>query len=93
TFVANGNTYYYGNNGYSCSSGPGYEPLSIAATSNKVQFKLALEAHQQGKTSFVVFCNDCARLGIERWVVCTEKMTCTYFNKAGQELLVEPIRG
>ena len=29
--------------------------------------------------------------GIEKWVVCLQKMTCTYYDKAGNEILTEQI--
>lgn len=93
TFVSNGNTTYYGSNDYKVSGGPRYEPLNISDISNEVQFKADLKAHQQGKTSFPIFCADCARLGIEKWRVSLKKMTCTYYDKSGQEVLVEEIPG
>jgi len=33
----------------------------------------------------------CATFGIEKWQVSIEKMTCTYYDKAGNEILVELI--
>jgi uncharacterized protein YbcV (DUF1398 family) len=33
----------------------------------------------------------CATLGIEKWEIGMDKMTCTYFDKAGNEILVEQI--
>jgi uncharacterized protein YbcV (DUF1398 family) len=41
----------------------------------------------------MTFCSDCAKSGIEKWIVCMEKMTCTYFDKAGNEMLEEMIPG
>jgi uncharacterized protein YbcV (DUF1398 family) len=29
--------------------------------------------------------------GIEKWEICMDKMTCIYFDKAGNEILVEAI--
>ena len=90
-FVADGNVYYYGEDDYKVSSGSKYEKLNVVATSDKVQFEADLKAHQQGKTNYPTFCNDCAKSGIEKWEVNMEKMTCTYFDKAGNELLAEII--
>ena len=91
TYVSDGHTVYYGKNPFSIRSGAKYEALLIAGQSNKAQFLKDLNAHQQGKTSFPVFCNDCAKSGIEKWIVDMNKMTCTYYDKAGEEMLVETI--
>ncbi len=91
TFVEDGHTDYYGKENYKTSSAPKYNQLSITAPSNAVQFKLDLKAHQQGKTDYPTFCSDSAKSGVEKWVVDMNKMTCTYYDKAGNEMLVEII--
>lgn len=89
TFVADGHTDFFGANDYKTSSMAKYDALTIATTSQAEQFKSDLVAHQQGKTNFLTFCNDCAKSGIEKWAVCMNKMTCTYYDKAGNKILVE----
>jgi uncharacterized protein YbcV (DUF1398 family) len=91
TFVACGNTDYYGAGDYKVSGAERYTALSLADTSNAAQFKADLQAHQQGRTDFPSFCKDCARSGIAKWAVSIEKMTCTYYDKSGNEILVEKI--
>lgn len=91
TFVADGHTRYYGNNHFKISTPVKYDAKSIAETSNATQFKSDLKAHQQGKTDYPTFCADCAKSGIEKWTVNMEKMTCTYYDKAGTEILEEQI--
>ncbi len=91
TFVADGHTDYYGENDYKITSPATYEKLIVAGESNKVQFKTDLKKHQESKTDYPTFCTDCAKSGIEKWAVCTEKMTCTYFDKARNEIYVEEI--
>jgi uncharacterized protein YbcV (DUF1398 family) len=90
-FVSDGHTLYHGSNGFNTLSGPKYSILNIAGQSNRTQFQQDLKAHQQGKTDYPAFCLDCAKNGIEKWVVNMSKMTCTYFDKAGSEILVEEI--
>jgi uncharacterized protein YbcV (DUF1398 family) len=58
---------------------------------NLEQFKSDLKAHQQGKTDYPTFCRDCAKSGIEKWIVSMNQMTCTYYDKAGNDLLTEII--
>jgi uncharacterized protein YbcV (DUF1398 family) len=91
TFVTDGHTDYYGNDGYKTSSTGRYHALKIEDASNAEQFKADLKAHQQGKTDYPTFCNDCAKSGIEKWAVSMDKMTCTYYDKSGNEMLVEVI--
>lgn len=91
TFVTDGHTEYYGDNDFKTSSAAKYDALTIAQVSNIEQFKADIKAHQQGKTDYPTFCNDCAKSGIEKWAVCMDKMTCTYYDIAGKELLIEQI--
>jgi uncharacterized protein YbcV (DUF1398 family) len=91
TFVRDGHTDYYGTNDYKTTSPAKYEALTVVEVSNAEQFKADLKAHQQGKTDYPTFCNDCAKSGIEKWAVNIDKMTCTYYDKAGNEILVEQI--
>ena len=91
TFVTDGHTDYFGANGYKTSSVARHDGLKIAETPNKEQFKMDLKEHQQGKTDYQTFIEMCATFGIEKWVVCIDKMSCTYYDKMGNEILVEPI--
>ncbi|MBP6810705.1 MAG: DUF1398 domain-containing protein [Saprospiraceae bacterium] len=91
TFVADGHTDYHGANDYTAKVPAKYDPLVIADTANAEQFKAELLAHQQGKTDFLTFIKMCATFGIEKWAINMDKMTCTYFDKAGNEMLVEEI--
>jgi uncharacterized protein YbcV (DUF1398 family) len=90
-YVADGHVIYYGSNGYTAKSPAKYQILDIADNCNDAQFKSDLKAHQNGKTDYSTFCNDAAKSGIEKWVVSMEKMTCTYFDKVGNVILVEEI--
>lgn len=91
TYVNNGHTDYFGINDYKTSSVAKYDELTIAQDSNIEQFKSDIKAHQQGKTGYLTFCSDCAKSGIEKWEVCLEKMTCTYYDLVGNKILVEQI--
>ena len=91
TFVSDGHTDFFGSGNYKTSSTAKYDILRIADTSKAEQFKSDLIAHQQGKTDYFTFCNDCAKSGIEKWAVSMDKMTCIYFDKAGNEILAERV--
>jgi uncharacterized protein YbcV (DUF1398 family) len=91
TYVSDGHIDYHGANNYTAKVPAKYQPLAIADVSNVEEFKAELLAHQQGKTDFLTFIKMCAETGIEKWEICMDKMTCTYFNKADNIILVEQI--
>ena len=91
TFVTDGHTDYFGANNYKATIPAKYEALTIADISNADNFKADLKAHQQGETDYLTFIRMCARFGIEKWEVRIDKMTCTYYDKAENEILVEQI--
>lgn len=91
TFVTDGHTDYYGDNGFTVSTMPVYDKLTIADGSNTATFKADLKAHQQGKTDYPAFCADCAKSGIEKWVMDMQQMTCTYYDLQGNEILAETV--
>ena len=91
TWVKDSHTEYFGANGYRTSSTPMYENLVVAQSASKINFEHYLKTHQQGKTDYFTFCKHCAETGIENWFVNLDKMTCTYYDKTGNEILVEHI--
>jgi uncharacterized protein YbcV (DUF1398 family) len=90
-YVTDGHIDYHGANDYTAKVPAKYDPLVIADLSKYEEFKAALVAHQQGKTDFLTFIRMCAIYGIEKWTICMDKMTCTYYDKAENEILVEEI--
>ena len=41
--------------------------------------------------SGAIFCRDCAKSGVEKWIVDMADMTCTYYDKEGDPFLKETI--
>ena len=91
TFVFDNHTNYFGNDNFSISSDGFSETLPIANESNIEQFKSDLKSHQQGNTDYMTFLKDCAKSGVEKWIVVMDKMTCSYYDKNGNEMLAEKI--
>jgi len=91
TYVKDGHTDYHGANNYTVTVPAKYEPLIIADTVKKDAFKAELLAHQQGKTTYLSFIKICAIFGIEKWEICMDTMSCIYYDKAGNEILVETL--
>lgn len=91
SYVTDGHIDYHGANNYTARVPKKYEILTIVDRPKTEEFKAELLAHQQGKTDYLTFIKMCAGTGIEKWIVNLDKMTCTYFDKAGNEILVEQI--
>lgn len=91
TFVIDSHTEYYGNNNYQVKSQPKYKSLTIVDKSSNDKFIQYLKLHQRGETDYFTFCRHCAETGVEKWIVLLDKMTCTYYDKSGNKLLVEKI--
>lgn len=90
-YVNDGHIDYHGKSGHTTEVPAKYEAMVIADVSQNEEFKAALLDHQVGKTDFLTFIKMCATFGIEKWEICMDKMTCTYFDKAGNEVLIEQI--
>lgn len=90
-YVADGHVEYHGANNHTAIAPAKYDALPIAEMVDMDTFKSEILAHQQGKTDYLTFINMCAETGVEKWQVCMNKMTCTYYDKSGNEVLEEAI--
>ena len=91
TYVTDGHIDYHGVNDYTVNVTSKYEPIVIVDNPKPEEFKVELSAHQQGKTDYLTFIKMCAETGIEKWAISMDKMTCTYYDKAANKILVEEI--
>jgi uncharacterized protein YbcV (DUF1398 family) len=91
TYVADGHADYHGTGGHTAKLPAKYAPLVIAGLPDKKRFQAELKAHQNGKTDFLTFIRMSAEYGIEKWQICMEQMTCTYYDRSGNSVLVEEI--
>lgn len=89
--VKNGQTTYHGANGFRISSDPIYAEKAISVKASPIAVQQIIAAHQQGKTNFLTFCQQVADAGVEKWVVDTHAMLCTYFDVNGNSMVAEPI--
>ncbi|MET3501359.1 uncharacterized protein YbcV (DUF1398 family) [Mucilaginibacter rubeus] len=91
--VKDGHTVYIGANGFQLSSDPVYPEKKIAAQPLPATVKQVITEHQQGKSDFLTFCTLVADAGVEKWVVDTEAMLCTYYDLSGITVVAEHIPG
>ncbi len=91
SYLTDGHSEYFGKGGYKVISPPAHERLSIAENSDKDNFLKHLKLHEQGKTSYLEMSQGLADSGIEKWTVNTSEIIMIFYDKAGNEMLVEKI--
>lgn len=89
--VKDGHTVYHGANRFRISADPVYPEKAISKQSSSAALKQIIAEHQQGKSDFPTFCSLVADAGVEKWVVDTQGMVCTYYDLAGNSMVTEPI--
>jgi uncharacterized protein YbcV (DUF1398 family) len=68
-----------------------HEVLPVAATSQRETFLQHLGRHERRETSYLEMSRGLAQSGIEKWTVDMGRMTMTFYDMAGGEMLVEEI--
>jgi uncharacterized protein YbcV (DUF1398 family) len=89
--VQNGVTVYHGAVGHTITADAMYPELTINAHPSAEALRHAIRIHQQGQTDFLTFCEQAADAGVERWVIDTQNMLCSYLDAQGHLLVAEPI--
>jgi uncharacterized protein YbcV (DUF1398 family) len=90
-YVADGHTEYLGEGNYRIPSEAKYKSLHVAEKGDPINLKKFLKAHQEGKSNYPEFCQQAAESGVEKWTVDLKKMTCCYYDKTGNIMIMEEI--
>jgi len=91
SYLADGHSEYFGQGDHKVVSPPVHEVLPVAETSQREMFLQHLSRHEQRQTTYLEMSRGLAQSGIEKWTVDTGRMTMTFYDKAGNEMLVEQI--
>lgn len=91
SYVCDGHSEFFGSGGYSLESPANHERVIVADASNRERFIEHLQLHSQQKTSYMEMSKGLADSGIEKWTMDTTALTVTYYDKAGNEILLEKI--
>jgi uncharacterized protein YbcV (DUF1398 family) len=89
--VKDGRTVYHGADDFQVSGDPFYPEKIISDKPSPDAVRQIIAEHQQGKSDFLTFCSLVAAAGVEKWVVDTRAMLCTYYDLSGNNLVAEPI--
>jgi len=91
SYLTDGHSEYFGQGGYSVASPAVHEVLSIAETGQREMFLQHLRRHERNETTYLEMSRGLAQSGIEKWTVDTGRMTMTFYDEAGIEMLVERV--
>jgi|SRR6185437_12343885 len=89
--VADGSFVYYGANGHRADREGSYGPLTIGRPASAAALREAITRHQQGLSDFPTFCRQAAEAGVEKWVIDTQRMVCSYYSSDGAAMVEEAI--
>ena len=92
SYLADGHSEYFGQGGHSVVSPAVHEVLAVAESGQLETFLEHLRRHERRETTYLEMSRGLAQSGIEKWTVDTAKMTMTFYDKAGREMLVEQIK-
>ncbi len=90
SYLADGHSEYFGQ-GHRAVSPPVHEVLAVAETSQRETFLDHLRRHERRETTYLEMSSGLAQSGIKKWTVDTVRMTMTFYDTAGREMLVEQI--
>jgi uncharacterized protein YbcV (DUF1398 family) len=91
SYLADGHSEYFGQGGHRVVSPPVHDVLPVAATGQRETFLQHLGRHERRETTYLEMSRGLAQSGIEKWTVDMGRMTMTFYDKAGREMLVEQI--
>jgi uncharacterized protein YbcV (DUF1398 family) len=91
SYLADGHSEYFGQGGHTVVSPPVHEVLPVAESSQRERFLQHLRRHELRQTTFLEMSRGLAQSGTEKWTVDMGRMTMTFCDKAGIEMLVEQI--
>jgi uncharacterized protein YbcV (DUF1398 family) len=91
SYLADGHSEYFAQGGQRVVSPPVHPMLAIVETSQRETFLQHLGRHERRETTYLEMSRGLAESGIEKWTVDTDRMTMTFYDKAGTEMLVEQI--
>lgn len=92
SFPSDGHSEYIGEDGYKVVGSATHETLAVAEVASPDQLRHHLQRHNRGETSYVEMSKGLAASGIAKWTFDTKRMTISYWDSAGDDVLVEDIR-
>jgi uncharacterized protein YbcV (DUF1398 family) len=92
SYLVDGHSEYFGRDGYRVVSPAVHEVFAVAESGERETFLGHLGRHERSETTYLEMSRGLAQSGIEKWTVDTGRMTMTFYDKTGREMLVEQIK-
>jgi uncharacterized protein YbcV (DUF1398 family) len=89
SYLSDGHTEYFAEDGRSVVSAPVHEVLPVNDASDREKVIEHLGLHELGRTSYLEMSKGLADSGVEKWTVDTNAMTLAYVDKQGREFVTE----
>jgi uncharacterized protein YbcV (DUF1398 family) len=89
SFITDGHSEYYGQDGHKVVSPAVHEVFQVSDTSDKAAFLDYMKLVEQGGIGYEEMSRRLAEIGVEKWAFDTQALTIAYYDKAGQVLLAE----
>jgi len=91
SYLADGHSEYFAQGGHRVVSPPVHDVLPVAATGQRETLLQHLGRHERRETTYLEMSRGLGQSGIDKWTVDMGRMTMTFYDKAGREMLVEQI--
>lgn len=92
SFLSDGHSEYFGEDGYRVVGAATHEGLAVAEAARPDQLRRHLQRHERGESSYLEMSKGLAASGIAKWTFDTRRMTISYRDVGGNEVLREEIR-
>jgi uncharacterized protein YbcV (DUF1398 family) len=91
THISDGHSDYFDSKGNKLSSVAVHERYEISDEASRESARRAIEAHGLRETDYFAFSRQLAAAGVCAWVMDPVEMTCTFYSKSGEKLLVDDV--
>lgn len=82
---------FHGKAGQSLSLSNMGPSVPVSDQPNAGLLKKYISEHQRGLSNYPQICAQAGQVGVQKWTSDLQAMTCTYFDKSGGTMIVEPI--
>ena len=89
--IETGANVFHGCNGEALTLEKMGPPCPVSARPDVESLKRIISEHQRGLSNYPTLCRLVGEVGVEKWVCDLSAMTCSYFDKSGQQMHVELI--
>jgi len=90
-YLTDGHVTYHAVSGQTLLADPKWGTREISDDASSEKTESFLKIHQKGGSDYPTICRQLAETGVEKWIVDMQKMTCVYYDKKGNEVLIENI--